>query len=94
MNLQIADVPPPVRLVYKTPLTDDELLQFSAGNEIVWIEREPDGALYVKPIWATIEGAMVADIVCDLGQWTEADGRGRILGRCGYLLADGSKGLG
>jgi Uma2 family endonuclease len=90
MNLRITDVPLTVRLLYQTPLTDDDLLRFSGGNEVVWIEREPDGALYVKPIWATIEGAMFADIICDLGQWTEADGRGEMLGRCGYLLPDGS----
>lgn len=90
MNLRITDVPLPVRLVYQTPLTDDELLRFSEGNEVVWIEREPDGTLYVKPIWATIEGGMFADIIGDLGRWTEADGRGTMLGRCGYLLPDGS----
>jgi Uma2 family endonuclease len=90
MNLRITDVPLPVRLLYKTPLTDDELLQFSGSNEVVWIEREPDGALYVKPIWATIESGMFADVICDLGQWTEADGRGKMLGGCGYLLPDGS----
>jgi Uma2 family endonuclease len=90
MNLPITDVPLPVRLLYQTPLTDEELLRFSEGNEVVWIEREPDGTLYVKPIWATIEGAMFGDIICDLGQWTEADGRGTMLGGCGYLLPDGS----
>src|SRR5271165_2682321 len=90
MNLRITDVPLPVRLVYQTPLTDDELLRFSEGNEVVWIEREPDGALYVKPKWATIEGGMFAGIIGDLGQWTEADGRGTMLGGCGYLLPDGS----
>jgi Uma2 family endonuclease len=90
MNLQITDVPLPVRLVYETPLTDDELLQFSGGNEVVWIEREPDGALYIKPIWAAIEGAMFGDINLELARWTDADGRGTLLGRCGYLLPDGS----
>ena len=90
MNLRITDVPLPVRLVYETPLTDDELLQFSGGNEVVWIERESDGTLYVKPIWAAIESAMFAKIIGDLGLWTKADGRGKMLGRCGYLLPDGS----
>jgi Uma2 family endonuclease len=90
MNLQITDVPLPVRLQYQTPLTDDKLLRFSAGNEVVWIEREPDGTLYVKPILATMEGCITGEINCDLAQWTDADGRGEMLGRCGYLLPDGS----
>jgi Uma2 family endonuclease len=90
MNLRITDVPLPVRLIYETPLTDDELLQFSGGNEVVWIEREPDGALYVKPIWAAVEGAMFAKINGDLWRWTDANGRGTVMGGCGYLLPDGS----
>jgi Uma2 family endonuclease len=90
MNLQVTDVPLPVRLRYETPLTDGELLQFSAGNEVVWIEREADGALYVKPILGTRDGAICATINSDLGRWTDADGRGEMLGRCGYFLADGS----
>jgi len=90
MNLPITDVPLPVRLLYQTPLTDEELLRFSEGNEVVWIEREPDGALYVKPILATIEGGICAAVNFALGTWAEADGRGEMLGRCGYLLPDGS----
>jgi Uma2 family endonuclease len=90
MKLRITDVPLPVRLVYETPLTDEELFQLSDGNEVVWIEREADGALYVKPIWALIESAMFADIILDLGRWSDADGRGELLGGCGYFLPDGS----
>jgi len=65
MNLQMTDVPLPVRFVYETPLTEGELLQFSEGNEVVWIERESDGALDVKPKWTPIEGGMRADISVD-----------------------------
>jgi Uma2 family endonuclease len=90
MNLQVTDVPLPVRLLYQTPLTDEELLRFSEGNEVVWIEREPDGSLYIKPILATKEGFISGAINCDLGQWADADGRGTPLGRTGYLLPDGS----
>jgi hypothetical protein len=80
MNLQITDVPLPVRLQYQTPLTDDELLRFSEGNEVVWIEREADGTLYVKPILVTMEGCITAEINCELAQWTDADGRGKCWG--------------
>jgi len=90
MNLQITDVPLPVRMSFDKPLTDDELLRFSAGNEVVWIEREADGTLYVKPIADTLTGSRCADVNADLGLWDRANGRGRALGGTGYLLPDGS----
>lgn len=48
MKLPIQNVPLPVRLIYDPPLTDDELMELSAGNDIVWIEREASGALYTS----------------------------------------------
>ncbi len=48
MKLPIQNVKLPVRLIYDPALTDDELLELSAGNDIVWIEREASGALYTS----------------------------------------------
>lgn len=90
MSLQITGVPLPVRMTFDKPLTDDELLQFSAGNEVVWIEREADGALYVKPIWDTVSGARCGYVNAELFQWARADGRGQCFGGAGWLLPDGS----
>jgi Uma2 family endonuclease len=90
MNLQITGVPLPVRMTFDKPLTEDELLQFSASNEVVWIEREPDGTLYVKPIWDTMSGFRIARINGALGNWSEQDGRGECCGGSGYLLPDGA----
>lgn len=90
MNLQITNVPLPVRLVYESPLSDEELLRFSAGNEVVWIEREADGTLYVKPISDTATGGRIAHVNHDLYVWAEKDGRGDCCGGTGFLLADGS----
>jgi Uma2 family endonuclease len=90
MKLPIQNVPLPVRLIYDPPLTDDELMELSAGNDIVWIEREASGALYARPIGETVNGARSTEIAFALHQWAEADGRGRCYGGAGYLLADGS----
>ena len=90
MNLQITDVPLPVRMTFDKPLTDEELLRFSEGNEVVWIEREADGTLYAKPIADSLTGSRMADVNCDLSVWAEQDGRGDCCGRTGILLPDGS----
>lgn len=90
MKLPITGVPLPVRLTFDKPLTDDELLCFSEGNEVVWIEREADGTLYAKPIADSLTGSRMAHINCDVCQWAEKDGRGDCYGRAGWLLPDGS----
>jgi Uma2 family endonuclease len=90
MKLPIQNVPLPVRLIYDPPLTDDELLELSSGNDVVWIEREASGALYAKPIGDTANGARSAEIGCDLHIWADADGRGRCFGHGGFILPDGS----
>jgi len=90
MKLPIQNVKLPVRLIYDPPLTDDELLELSAGNDVVWIEREASGALYAKPIMDTINGARSSHLSGRLHMWAEKDGRGDRFGRAGFLLADGS----
>ncbi len=49
MEFEIHDLPLPCRIRLDEPMTDAELLRFSDRNEILWLEREPDGWLYVKP---------------------------------------------
>jgi hypothetical protein len=48
MKLPIQNVKMPVRLIYDPPLTAAELFDLSAGNDVVWIEREASGALYTS----------------------------------------------
>jgi Uma2 family endonuclease len=90
MKLPIQGVPLPVRLVYDPPLTDDELLELSAENDVVWIERETSGALYAKPIGGTLNGLRSAHVGASLHIWAEEDGRGDCYGGAGFLLPDGS----
>ena len=90
MNLQITDVPLPVRMTFDTPLTDEELQRFSERNDVVWIEREAVGTLYAKPIWDTLNGGRGTDVNFALHVWAETDGRGTCCGGSGWLLPDGS----
>ncbi len=90
MNLPITDVPLPVRLRFDRPLTDEELLRFSEGNDVVWIEREADGTLYAKAVGDLVTSLRCGEVNFALMRWAERDGRGRCYGRAGWLLPDGS----
>jgi Uma2 family endonuclease len=71
-------------------MTDEELLGFCERNEVLWIEREVNGDIHIKPIPGTLVGATSADVICALSQWVEREGQGELLAGAGFLLADGS----
>ncbi len=75
MKLPVKGLPLPVRLIFDSPLTDEELLELSAGNNVVWIEREASGALYAKPIGGALNGVLSAQIGSDLKRWSVRAGR-------------------
>ena len=90
MNLPVTDMPLPIRFRPPTPMTDEELYLFSARNEVVWIEREANGDIHITPIASTLIGAVSANISCDLAQWVEKEGQGKLAAGAGFFLADGS----
>ena len=90
MNLPVVEMPLPIRFRPPAPMTDEELFLFSSCNEVVWIEREANGDIHIKPISSTLVGAVSADVSCDLSQWVEREGRGELLAGAGFFLADGS----
>ena len=90
MNLPVVDMPLPIRFRPPAPMTDEELFLFSARNEVVWIEREANGDIHITPISGTLVGAASADVMCDLSQWVERQGQGKLLAGAGFFLADGS----
>ena len=47
MNFALADMPLPLRFRPETPMTDDEFIRFCAVNEILRVEREPNGEILV-----------------------------------------------
>ena len=76
MSFDISALPLPVRLTPPAPMTDDELLEFSALNKALRIEQEPNGDLVIMTPTGGRTGKMNFQISRLLGDWAEADGRG------------------
>jgi Uma2 family endonuclease len=90
MNLPVAEMPLPIRFRPPAPMTDDELLVFCERNEVVWIEREANGDISIKPIPGTLVGGIKTDVAFDLHVWSELAGRGEVPVGVGFTLPDGS----
>ncbi len=91
MNLAIADAPLPLRLRPATPMSDDDLLRFCAANEILRVERDPNGEILVMTPAGNRTGRKNTAIISALDGWAEADGRGYTFdSNTGFTLPDGS----
>ncbi len=80
----------PFRMRFEPSLTDEELEHFCARQEVLHVEREPDGELEVRMIGGTLAGAVSSDVTGELWQWNEKGGTGMVLNSVGYFLRDGS----
>ncbi len=47
MNIDLSEIELPVRLRFERPMTDEELMRFCAANEVLRVEREPNGEILV-----------------------------------------------
>lgn len=91
MNLALTDVPLPLRFRPDTPMSDDELMRFCAANEILRVEREPNGEILVMTPAGSKSSKMNMRIGRLLDEWAEADGRGVAFdSNGGFSLSDGS----
>jgi Uma2 family endonuclease len=72
------------------PMTDEQLERFCERQEVLHIEKEPNGDLDVRLIGGTTAGMVGTDVMMELHGWNEASGGGRVLPNVGYFLADGS----
>ncbi|WP_263379088.1 Uma2 family endonuclease [Granulicella paludicola] len=88
MTLEMPEVP--FRMRPLRPLTDEELERLSARQDVLHIEREPNGELEVRLVGGTIAGAVATDLMCELYAWSDDAGVGRVLPNVGYFLSDGS----
>jgi Uma2 family endonuclease len=91
MNLALTDVPLPLRFRPDTPMSDDELMRFCAANEILRVERDPNGEILVMTPAGSKSSKMNMRIGRLLDEWAEADGRGVAFdSNGGFSLPDGS----
>jgi Uma2 family endonuclease len=91
MNMELAAIELPVRLRFERPMTDEELMRFCAANEVLRIEREPNGEILVMTPSGSRTSKMNLRIRRFLDEWAEADGRGvGFDSNGGFTLPDGS----
>jgi Uma2 family endonuclease len=91
MNIDLSAIELPVRLRFERPMTDEELMRFCAANEVLRVEREPNGEILVMTPAGFKTSRMNQRIGRFLDEWAEADGRGATTdSNGGYTLPDGS----
>jgi Uma2 family endonuclease len=91
MQLSVAHLHLPARVRFASPMSDEELMRFSAANEGLKIEREPDGEILVMTPTGFDSGPRNSYIIQQLGNWCDADGRGIFFdNNTGFTLPDNS----
>jgi len=91
MEFTLRGVPMPLWVRTAVPMTDEELIRLSAANDILRIEREPDGELSIRPIQGSVAGAINVEVMMQLHDWIDTGGGGEIVGAdAGFALPDGS----
>jgi Uma2 family endonuclease len=80
----------PFRMRPARPLTNEQLERFSAQQDVLHVEREPDGELDVRLVGGITAGAVGTDVLVALCNWNEDSKTGRVLPNVGYFLADES----
>jgi Uma2 family endonuclease len=91
MNLALAELELPIRIRPDRAMTDDELQRFCRDNEPMRVERDSTGELIVMSPNFTEGGGLEGEVGRHLGNWAEADGRGKYFGATtGFKLPDTS----
>jgi Uma2 family endonuclease len=91
MNFALQAVPLPLRIRPATPMSDRQLLEFCAANDVLRVEREPNGEILVMTPAGGRTGKKNTDVILELAYWARANSRGVAFDcNTGFLLADGS----
>jgi Uma2 family endonuclease len=91
MNLSLSEIELPVRLRLERPMTDEELMRFSAANELLRVERDANGELIVMSPTGSDGGSTELNAGSELRDWALGDGRGKVFGpNAGFTLPDSS----
>lgn len=81
----------PVRVRPAHPMTDEELMQFCAANDLLRVERDKNGELILMTPTGSEGGGRNAEVTIELGIWAREDGRGKVFdSNAGFTLPDGS----
>lgn len=91
MNFSVSELPFPFRVRTASPLSDEELMRFSAANETLRIERESSGELLIMSPSGSDTSRINMRLGRILDEWAEQDGRGVAFdSNGGFTLPDGS----
>ena len=91
MNFAVHNLELPVRLRMERPFDEDELLDFCRENDLLRIEQEPTGELFIMSPTGGETGGAEIWIAAQLLNWSGKDGRGRVFGSStGFRLPNGS----
>ena len=91
MELSLQSLELPVRLRPQHPLSDEELLRFCSVNDLLRIEREPNGDLTIMSPTGTDAGDLDSEINYQLRAWANGNNTGKVFGSStGFRLPDGS----
>jgi len=91
MNFALQEMPLPLRFRPATPMSDEELMRFSAANEVLRVERDANGEILVMTPAGSRTSKMNSRITRFLDAWAEEDGRGVAFdSNGGFTLPDGS----
>jgi Uma2 family endonuclease len=91
MNFALAEMPLPLRFRPEKPMSDEELMRFSAANDALRVERDANGEILVMTPAGIKTSRMNSRITRLLDEWAEQDGRGiAVDSNGGFTLPDGS----
>ena len=91
MNVSLPEIGQPVRLRFERPVTDEELMQFCAANEMVRVERDANGELILMSPTGTGTGRTNSELNLQLALWARETNSGATFdSNAGFTLPDGS----
>lgn len=91
MNVALPEIDQPVRLRFERPMTDEELMQFCAANEMVRVERDANGELILMSPSGSGTGQKNSELIYQLAAWAREANSGVVFdSSAGFTLPDGS----
>lgn len=90
MQFTVKDMPLPASLIPANPMSDDELLEFCARNDLLRVERTRNGQIQLISPTGAGTGSVNSEINRQLANWAYAFGGVVFDSNAGFSLPDGS----